>query len=386
MRTERTGTITAGTILRPAAWLIATTPALLLLASPTSVHAACTPPAAGGETNITITCTGTSSGWGTGDQTDVTVNVASGATVTDPTAAFNLGSGTVNNEGALSGGNWGMYVALGALTLNNSGSLIGGAYGIQAGGVSVVNNAGAAIEGGSGHAIWGTTADVTNYGTIRSNTIGVVAIYTSGDTTIRNYAGGFIGGIRSDGNTLNVVNDGIIAMTGYYNGVSNQALTLTNSGSITATLVTAVQGGTVDVVNSGTISSSGASGIESGSGRIRNVAGATISGTYAAIASSNGIEVENAGSITATQGDAILNANFMSPPTRAAKVSNAATGSIIGTTSGVMSASTVDITNYGLIRGDTGIIAQGSGSSVLNAGNIPAPAAPPSRSVAASTR
>ena len=48
---------------------------------------------------------------------------------------------------------------------------------------------------------------MTNYGTIRSNTIGVVAIYTSGDTTIRNYAGGFIGGIRSVAAADNVIID-----------------------------------------------------------------------------------------------------------------------------------------------------------------------------------
>ncbi|MEI8276359.1 MAG: hypothetical protein WCG00_10230, partial [Hyphomicrobiales bacterium] len=108
-----------------------------------------------------VTCSGTTAaggnGFGNGTQSNLTINVEAGASVTGGNNGLRLNSNnTVNNSGTITGtGNAGID-ASGALTVNNasSGAISGGVYGIFAVFTSVnLINAGT-ISGGNQYGIY----------------------------------------------------------------------------------------------------------------------------------------------------------------------------------------------------------------------------------------
>lgn len=122
----------------------------------------CTPAAANG---VTATCTGTTlnqgggggfiAGYGTGVETGVTVNVASGATnqVIGRDIGIYLGDAAVINDagGTIAGAVAGILTLSGSADVTNSGSINGiNSYGIAADiNATVTNTAGGTITGGS---------------------------------------------------------------------------------------------------------------------------------------------------------------------------------------------------------------------------------------------
>lgn len=221
---------------------------------PSPAAADCNPAAAN---NVVATCTGTTinqgdgapgtsgdtNGYGTIQQTGMTVNVESGATVTGSEIGIEIRFGTVNNSGAITG---------------NGGS---GTAGINGAVPNVVNNAGATITGFDGIRTISGAAFVTNAGTITGVFNGVNATQV---TTVTNLAGGTItGGVN-----------GISAGTGIAN--------ITNSGTISgATAINAsAGGGGSSVFNAGVITGTAGTAIQfGGSSNILTLApGSTING------------------------------------------------------------------------------------------------------------
>ncbi|OKO70746.1 hypothetical protein AC629_40000 [Bradyrhizobium sp. NAS80.1] len=128
----------------------------IVLAAGKPAHADCTPQAAD---NVTANCTGTTInprqlfGYGTGVETGVTVDVASGARVTGFIAGIDLSSATVtNNAGAsITGGWFGISTSTDVTVTNDAGgSITGGDFGIfaGAGGSSVSTPAASGGHGG----------------------------------------------------------------------------------------------------------------------------------------------------------------------------------------------------------------------------------------------
>ncbi|WP_234680559.1 autotransporter outer membrane beta-barrel domain-containing protein [Bradyrhizobium monzae] len=245
-----------------------------------SAHADCTPASANG---VTASCTGTTTnqgggapgtsagtaGYGTGNETGITVNVGSGASVTGTVNhGIWIAAGTVTNNtgGSISGAD-GILAATGSADVTNSGSITGTSNtGIGATtAAKVVNNAGASITGRQYgiHALG--TANVTNSGSITSQSLSPVtaAISAASGATVINNAGGVITG-------------------GRFGVTSHGVIDLTNSGTISASA-----GGVGYAVSAD-------SGVA-----VTNNAGASIAGlTYGIFSSAGGSSVVNAGTIS----------------------------------------------------------------------------------------
>ncbi|WP_276156869.1 autotransporter outer membrane beta-barrel domain-containing protein [Rhodopseudomonas sp. BAL398] len=268
------------------------------VATATLAQAACTPGAVDATTpgpGSTVTCSGTTVdqnvfggrpiGWGTADQTGISVNVLDGASVT----------GT------------------------------GGGIGIAVLDAVVDNGAGAAILGDYA-GIGAATLVVTNRGSIIGTTDNGIFVQT--DLTLTNHAGGvvsgFLYGVLSNSGSITVYNAGNIASTGGATSVALQAATnaavtnraggtisgvtgisaagivLNNAGRITAD-TSAVSATTVDVVNSGSIVGRTAGGIDATAGAtVVNQIGGSITGSNRGIAVLSGnATVTNSGRIEA---------------------------------------------------------------------------------------
>ena len=299
--------------------------AALLVGASSAASAECTPQAAN---SVTASCTGTTtnqggglpgtsagtSGYGTGSQTAITVDVAAGAgnTVTGNYAGIHMGNGTViNNAGAsITGGSFGIYATTGGgATVTNSGSIIGTSdTGIFAStDATVTNNAGASITGGA-HGIYAHTgaANVTNSGSI-TGTVDT-GIYAEVNATVTNNAGASITGanvgVFAQNGAANVTNSGSITGTyGYASIFGYTDATVTNNAgaSITGAYAGIVaQDGAASVTNSGSITGTTDFGIYAGTkATVTNNAGASITGgAYGIFAFAGGSSVFNAGSIS----------------------------------------------------------------------------------------
>ena len=175
--------------------------------------------------------------------------------------------------------------------------------------------------GVAGTAIYANAANVTNYGTIAAtvnpnNSVGIVA--ATGDAIVANYGTILVTGLKPiaivslagnvnltnsgqitansgslspqftifAANDANIVNSGTIAGLGQNAGIgAGNNLVLSNSGTIIADGIFAVQANSLSVANSGLISANGLAGIGIFAGTTGNVTtSGTIIGTRAAIA------------------------------------------------------------------------------------------------------
>ena len=374
---------------------------LILIAMASAANADCTPASAD---NVTATCTGTTTdqaggapgtsagpaGYGTGNETGITVNVMGGASVTGTgTYGISISSGTVTNSGSIAstlfygiaagsvtvtnnagssitGGIFGIETS-GAANVTNSGTITGTASnGIIAGTATVTNNAGGIITGG-GHGIYGSVVDVTNSGSITGTSSD--GIFASSSAKVTNTATGSItggqAGILSAG-TADVTNSGSITGTAGYGIRAVAGAKVTNNAG--ASIMGGTEGvfadtGPANVTNSGSITGTFGSGITTSStATVINNAGAAITGGLYGIVASSSADVTNSGSITGTSNYGIY--------TYAAKVTNNAGASIKGGTDGIVASGTANVTNSGSITGTSGhgIFANTDATVINNAG------------------
>ncbi|UFZ01727.1 autotransporter domain-containing protein [Bradyrhizobium ontarionense] len=207
-----------------------------------AASADCTPAAAD---SVTATCSGTTTnqgagapgtsgstyGYGTGVETAVTVNVATGATVSGVNAGLNLHDGSIFNSGTITGTTF---------------------EGIQGFNLAIVNAAGATITGHN-NGIDGFTAFViVNSGTI-SGSSAIISPFGSG--IITNNAGGLItgtnGGIAGGHGTQAIYNAGTISGGSVGVSVDNGSLVY-NTGTISGGIFSIAITGS-SIVNAGTI-------------------------------------------------------------------------------------------------------------------------------------
>jgi uncharacterized protein with beta-barrel porin domain len=330
-----------------------------------------------------------------------TLDVLSGASITGGYAVYGGGTGvTVNNAGTLVGhaqnGAYGAGVDLYAGgTLNNTGSITGDNLGVELGQSGTVTNAaGAAITGNNGNAIYAVqNATIVNNGALTSAHNGYNAVYVTGGGSLSN-----TGTIAGDGaavqfnGSATVTNASGATITGntgsavYIRGVG----TLVNNGTLTSTgseAVAILQGGTISntgaisgtfggaqlgsssyrnggtITNSGTIQATvdGGNGVTMiGAGTVNNNAGGLIASTLTTGSGSWGIDFENGAGTLNNAG--VVKADVAVVLDGAGTVSNASTGKISGSTTGVASGAggtsgAVTITSAGQISGGTYAIA-----------------------------
>jgi hypothetical protein len=267
-------------------------------------RADCTPASA---SNITATCSGTTTnqgggapgtsaatnGYGTGAQTGVTVNVNQGATVTGTLRGIFLGGGTVTNlAGGQITGTGGVYITGATGTVMNAGTVAGtsgnGTFILNGG--SVTNLADGQISSRTGVGVGfgvGGAGTVTNAGTISSG--GSNAVGFSNGGTVTNLAGGQITGrvgISASGGG-SVTNAGAITGTSASGGtgirLDSGAITNLSGGQITAARGIQILGGVGNITNAGTITGTD-TGALGGSitlfngGNVTNQAGGVING------------------------------------------------------------------------------------------------------------
>jgi outer membrane autotransporter protein len=181
----------------------------------------------------------------------------------------------------------------GTATVNNSGpgTIIGNASAINAQTVNVTGNSGtieatADFTGSSGFAIHSNVVTVTNSGMIRENGIAGRAIDGDIQATVNNLAGGFIiadgvNGVAISGSTANVTNAGTVSAGGVAVRSTMSATVNNLSGGLIAGSAFGIAAGALDVTNAaGAIISGGTSGI-GGSGTVRNAG--TITGGAASV-------------------------------------------------------------------------------------------------------
>jgi uncharacterized protein with beta-barrel porin domain len=324
-----------------------------------------------------------------------TLDVLSGASITGGYAVYGGGTGvTVNNAGTLVGhaqnGAYGAGVDLYAGgVLNNSGSITGDYLGVELGQTGTVNNAaGATITGANSNAIYAVqNATIVNNGTLTAANTGYNAVYVTGggslsntgtisgagaavqfngSATVTNALGGTITGntgsavyIRGVGT---LVNNGTLTSTGSEAVAILQGGTISNTGAISGTFGGAQlgsnsyrNGGTI--TNSGTIQATvdGGNGVTMiGAGTVNNNAGGLIASTLTTGSGSWGIDFENGAGTLNNAG--VVKADVGVVLDGAGTLSNASTGKISGSTTGVASGAggtsgAVTITSGGQISG-----------------------------------
>src|ERR1700722_10601487 len=338
--------------------------------APSEVFALCAPSSA--SSNVTVTCSGVTlnqgtepnTGYGSGLQNGLALNVQSGASVTGTSIGIDVGSnntitnlGTVTTKGSGGIGDvWGINSNGTNLTVINSGTIgrldipnfvfdlaginvfdtglsvtnklgatIQGTFGIQGVGTGKVINSGliTGLTGGGGGEGIDFAANNTSMVTVTNNATGVITGDANGinanSATVFNHgtisaptAGG--GGTGINANTLVLTNYHGGLVTGDAFGVSGSQtphLTITNFGTISATGLggIAILGNVVHVTNSGTISALSGGGslnaISMESGSVTNNAGGLITSDSLAIGSSGNTSVFNAGTINGVGGTAL---------------------------------------------------------------------------------
>jgi len=213
----------------------------------------------------------------------------------------------------------------GLMVTNNMGATIQGSIAIQGVGTGTVVNSGtiSGLTGGGGGEGIDFNSNNTSVVTVTNNSTGVITGDAFGisanSAIIYNYgtisaptAGN--GGTGLSANTLVLTNYSTGLITGDGFGIAGSQtpnLTITNFGTISATGLagTAIQGNTVNIVNSGIISAlsggGGLNAISTTSGSITNNAAGLITADSTAIVAFGNTSIFNAGTITGGAGVAI---------------------------------------------------------------------------------
>ncbi|WP_083742098.1 autotransporter outer membrane beta-barrel domain-containing protein [Bradyrhizobium mercantei] len=236
-------------------------------------YADCTPASADG---VTASCTGTTTnqgggapgtsagtnGYGTGNETGITINVGAGSTLTGNSSGVSIHDGTVTNgSGSTISGQGTGIAATGNLTvnneangsiytfgvaaisaggtvnINNSGSIVGFLFagiGVETG--SVTNNVGGSINGDYIGLSGGHDLIVTNYGSIRGNSNAGLGV-GSGSVVVNGASGsihGLFSGIVTSGGGVSIFNAGTITAlnTAIQFSGANNTLTLALGSTI----------------------------------------------------------------------------------------------------------------------------------------------------------
>lgn len=362
------------------------------LAAGTAAEAACTPAAAN---NVTATCTGVTvnqngtSGYGSGGETGVTVEVAPGARVEGTNFGMLFFSASVtNNAGSVITGSVGLATN-GALAAVNSGTIIGtGNSGVFAGGgLTLTNAAGASITGVVGVRVTGD-ATILNSGTIDGTTNW--GVFTTGSANVTNTAGAVIRGttgIAAAGDAI-VVNSGIITGTADFGVVADTAAITNNAG---ATITGASNGiflsaGGSSIFNAGIVTGGTTAISFAGTGNTLTLApgsvigGNVIGGTgnalrlggasgadtfdFAQLSSGNSLKYRNFATLEKIDGATWTVTGSGSAFTGAVTVS----GGLLAVNGDISTASGVTV-NAGGTLGGTGVLP----STVINSGGVLAP-------------
>nr|WP_249803359.1 autotransporter domain-containing protein [Bradyrhizobium sp. 21] len=314
--------------------------------STTPVNAQCAPdPASSGQT---VTCSGTDAdGFQAGPGIDsLSVNVLSGATVTDNGAVaigvndFN----TITNNGTLSAGSGLTGISVGNFnTVTNNGSItaLDNGLGISALDHNIITNAGTITTGDGGAAISvGDNNTVTNSGAL-SVGAGGSGIFGAVNNTVTNAAGGTIAGL-----------DDAIGIFVFGNA------TVTNAGAITVGDSTGLSGGILAISDNNTVINTATGTIWVG----QNAAGIFMQGNFQTVSNFGAITALDFGVGIAVQGDDAKVTNGGSITTGD---SGSAGISVQGDRAAISQSGTI---NVGL--GGWGIAYNGSSSTITNSGRI----------------
>jgi len=334
-------------------------------------QAACAPvTGVGTPSNSTVTCSGATlnqdgtSGYGTGQQNNNTVNVQTNATVTGTDNGLFLGNGNTINLATgttVTGGLNGLVIGTGTTTLNNN----------NGGTVSASGAAGLAngISMSSGALIVNNTGTISGVTTAAGGA--AFGINSSGDVNVTNIGG------QITATTTSPTATEAVAIQGNNITIANNTGTIAATSSAAATLGIFGLNSVVVTANSGTISgTSQGIGMTTGFGATANITnnvGGVIQGTSTTVPSAGinintgiatAVTVSNFGTISGNLDG--LNTNT----TVSSSVTNA--GMISGTTRTGIRVNTAAITNTGTVTGLTGIFFRpGNGaSSVFNSGTI----------------
>ncbi len=384
---------------------------------PEAARADCTPGSP--VNNSTVTCTGTTNnsngtvGYGDSSDNGNTYNVSSGASITGTEDGLRFNNGTLNNDGSISAGFFGVAANLNGV-INNTGTITStgahgtavGTFGFQvtnSGTITATGDSGIAISGGEGNnqlnnsgtvsatgangiAVDGLVPIVTNTGSILASAPGGIAI--RGEDVQLTNSGNVIGSIAAiKGNQSATVtnNGGGVISIDADNGTAVSAFTVnvSNAGQISATGAgsTAISGiGDATVVNSGSISAGNNAIASNGSIEVNNLSTGSISGFFA-ISADGTATVVNAGSISgqAVAIDAgtvnLTNSGSIESPNTAVfghVVNVANSGSITATGGGSPAIQALDaatVTNSGTISAPNGIAIVVSGTANVNNSN-----------------
>jgi uncharacterized protein with beta-barrel porin domain len=420
--------------------------AIIALTTPSAALAQCAPTASAAPvtpaTGTTVTCAGTvnnqntPNGYGTGDQSGLTIDVSTGATVTgtgNPSAGIALNAGNIiNNAGAISAFSNGV-TAVGDLTVNNvtSGTIFGNVFGIDAGGQLVLTNAGSVTSSTTG--ISAASVNITNSGTISGPSNGVlttgagvivnsgtissnnVALNIGTDVNVNNASGGTISGPNTAiiaGGSVTLDNAGMVtSFTRGVNAGTSANVINRSTGTISGNVDALVAGGAITLDNAGSVTSF-TNGVNAGtSANVLNRSTGTITGTTNAILTFGDLTLDNAGSITSSGNYSVNsggNANVVNRSTgnitgvnaaiitvggvtldnsgiidatltgvnagTSANVTNSASGTIFGNLAGINAGTSATVNNAGSITSSTNGIEAGTSLSLVNSGTISGPA------------
>jgi outer membrane autotransporter protein len=335
--------------------------------------AQCAPPtsAATPLINTTVTCVGTTTnqngttGYGVTQDKSDTINVQSGGSVTGTVLGIQVtGSGsfadadTINNSGAISGAD-GVKGVRGIVNNNSGGAISGtGGNGVFITAQGVVNNSGKISATNRGVDVQNGTVSNTSGGTISGGSIGVI-IEDAGLQASSNAAVSNAGTITGGTNGVQFRSQG---------GLSGD---LTNSGLISATGAAGVGvlfGASGTVNNSGTIQATGAGGIGINTNDAAITNSGTISGTTWGILAVGAVTINNSSRISG-QGSTSFGIDAVT-----VNLVNSSTGIVTAASETVRGASLVNLNNAGqiLATGATGeaISANGIINISANSGTI----------------
>jgi hypothetical protein len=272
--------------------------------------------------------------------------------------------GSVTNDGAISGGAYGIAMAAGG-SVTNTASINGGEDGViimgAAGGLSNSGQIIATVDDGVGFFGGGTITNAKG-ALIQGAGIGAGAFITGGNGTVSNSGtisttGSTFGVLLTGGTSGTVTNDASGLISGDLAGVAfnnGEAGYLDNAGTITASGATPTTG-------------AAAADLEAG-GSVNNRTGGQISGYDFGVFITNGTAtVTNSGVISSTKFAAV----DLTATTTNVTVTNDAGGSISGGTSGIQLATSGTVTNSGNVgasaSGGAGIYLSSGGTVINNA-------------------
>ena len=338
------------------------------VATATLAQAACTPNAVDATTpapGSTVACSGATldqnfdAGYGTGNQTGITINVGNGASVeSNARIGIWVGDAVINNGvgSTILGWTNGIVAATGSFAVTNEGSITAtnGSAITAATGVTLTNRATGIVSGGaSGIVSTGGAVIVDNAGSIAGTT--GTGISATTNVTLTNQAGGTVSGgvdgIKSSNGAVTVDNAGTIAGTNQAAIDALADITVTNrAGGVISGGTRGIfsRGGNITLDNAGSITSTGGATVSAGfdSVTVINRVGASISG---GVVASKAVDVQNSGDIGSVSGATV-------------KLVNTATGTI----GGIAATGDSDINNFGTVTTD--VSALGNGILVNHAG------------------